>query len=183
MTLIDEAVSATRGVFALAGGQKDSEKYFDNSDYGLIGAIIALILSIAINAHMPIIAGHAQQQLLGPREATIFISTIYLIQIGVAAIVLNQFNLIERLRAYLIADFWSNFIIIILMAIPALFRVQSLLFVLILAIGTIIIKINIMRLIIKLNIGQIIIFFVAQLTAGFVGLIILGSIFGVNIAE
>ncbi len=181
MTLFEEMILATRGIFALISNKKDAAKYFDFSAKGLAGATIALLISLSLSAFLPAFLGHVDPQGLMPSQAMIFTSTIYLIQIGATTIIFNQFQRLDGLLPYLVADFWSTFIITIIMLIPALMGIKSDFLMLILAISILIIKINILRLIIKLpSAWHIVGFFVAQLMAGFVGLIILSAIFGVD---
>ncbi len=183
MNIFEEAIRAARGVGALLGSDKKSEQYFDNSYHGLAGATIALLLSLTISAYLPSILGMSDEKGLSAFEAIIFASSLYLIQIGAAAIVFNQIARLDALMIYLIADFWTTFFITIILNIPLLFGVKSSFYMLVVAISTIIIKINIMRLIVKISIMQIVMFFIAQLAAGFVGLIILSKIFGIDLVE
>lgn len=183
MTLINEMILAARGMKALIFNDKNAAKFFDSSYYGFIGASIALLISLAISAFLPIIMGQAEKQHLSAFEAIIFASSIYAVQIGAAAIVLNQLNRLNALLTFLVADFWTTFFITIIMSIPTLFGVNSSLFTLIIAIVILIVKINILRLLIKLPAMQIVMFFIAQIAAGFVGIIFLSMVFDFNFVD
>ena len=181
MTLIDEMVMAARGVFALLSNNKNSPKFFDLTYAGLAGATIALLISLSLSAFLPSLIGQQDNQALLPYEAIIFTGTIYIIQIGAAAIIFNQFSRLDALVPYLVADFWSTFFVTTAMLLPSVLNLKNDLIMLILAICVLVIKINILRLIIKLpSAWHIVAFFAAQLGSGFIALIVLGHIFGVD---
>ncbi len=180
MTFINEMILAARGMNALVSNDKNAVKFFDNSYYGFIGASIALLISLAISAFLPTIMGQAGEPHLSAFKSIIFAASIYAVQIGAAAIVLNQINRLNALLTFLVADFWTTFFITIIMSIPTLFGVNSSLFTLIIAIVILVVKINILRLLIKLPAMQIIMFFIAQIVAGFVGVIFLSTVFDFN---
>lgn len=179
MTFLEEMKLAFRGVFALVTGQKNAPDFFDNSTRGLVGASIALIVALTVSAFVPAMLNPDPQSLI-PREAFIFTGTVYLLQIGAAAIILNQFSRLDGFLPYLVADFWSTLVVSLVTLIPVLLNARTGLLMLVLAISVLIIKINIARLIIKLPGWHIVGFFVAHLTAGFIGLTVLGAIFGVE---
>jgi len=179
MTLINEAVLAGHGVFSLALGKKDAERFFTLTLFGLTGAAIALIIAMAISAFTPVILGNANE-MIPPNKAFIYTAGVYLVQIGAGAIVLNQLKRLDAFIPYLVADFWSTFYVTLVTLVISMFNLEKGIFMLVLAILVLAIKINIIRLIVKLPFGQITLFFAAHLIAGFIALIVLGSILGIE---
>ncbi len=175
----NEMIMAARGVFAIALGRRDAEKYFDLTIVGLIGALIALILALAISAFLPALLGDPVDG-LSSTTALIFTAGVYLFQIGSAWVVLSLLNRADGFVPYLVVDFWSTFFVTILALVPNALQLETSMVMMVLAIMVLVIKINIIRLIIKLPVMNIILFFVAHLIAGFVGLLVLGSVLGVD---
>lgn len=132
MTLLDEMISAFHGFIAIITGKRDAEKHFNLTLYGLSGAAIALVISFAISTFVPSIIGDSSSTLSAP-QALSFTAGVFVIQVGAAAIVLNQLNRLDGFVPYLVVDFYSTLFITILAIIPSLLKIQSPMFVIILA--------------------------------------------------
>jgi hypothetical protein len=54
MTFWDETLLAARGCLAILRGERDAPEYFDLTGRGLAGALIAFLVVIGIEAHIPV---------------------------------------------------------------------------------------------------------------------------------
>jgi len=176
MTLVEEMITAGRGVVALVIGRRDASQYFDLTTRGLVGSFIALIVATTVNTYLPFVQG-AETEGGSAWQVLLFAVNIYVLQIGFAAIVLNQFKRLDGLMPYLVADNWATFFITLLTIVLTFAGVGSDVTILMLGVLVLVVEINIARLIVTLTPMQIAAFLIAQLVAGFVGLIILGAIF------
>jgi len=176
MTLVEEMLAAGRGLFALVTGRRDASRYYDLTQRGLVGSFIALIVATTINTYLPFLQATPVEG-ASAWQVLLFAASIYAMQIGFAAIVLNQFNRLDGLVPYLVADNWATFFVTALTIGLSLAGIGGASAILFLGVLVLIIEINIARLILTLSPLQIAAFLISQLVAGFMGLMILGAFF------
>ncbi|WP_127073290.1 hypothetical protein [Pelagibacterium lentulum] len=195
--LIDELRSALRGTWALLTGKRNAGTYFDFSRYGLIGSFIGLLVANGI------IIGFSARSASNPDtlsglEMLASQTILYVCQILATWIVLRQLQKGDMFEAFVTADNWSTAIIslvfitpvfaIVVLANLGLFQGQgavisdfATIMTFLTAITAFIVKINIARLIVELPALQIVMLIIAQAVGGFVGLMLLGAMFGVSV--
>ena len=181
-TIVEEGLTAGRGVLALIMGDRRAPSYFDFSTRGLVGSFIAFLAVTAVNALLPVLVGAT-----GP-SASIFrsvmtIAILFAFQIGAAAIVLRQLGRSDGLVPYLVADNWATFFITIGTALLALVGFSGDMVLIVVGILVIVVEINIARLIVTLSPMQIAMFIVAQLVGVSVGLLVMGMLFPLSPAD
>ncbi len=180
MTFLEELVNAAIGVFNIAIGKRDAAKYFNLTIVGLLGATIAIIITLGLNGYAPAILGSPIDG-VSSSKLLVYTAGVFAFQTSSALIILNLLNRLDALVPYLVVDFWAGFFITIISLSLNILKIESDFLLITLAILILIIKINTIRIIIKLPIQHIILFFVAHLFAGLIGMIVLGSIMEINV--
>jgi len=175
MNFFDEMIAAGRGVLALFIGDRNAALHFDFTLRGLIGGIIALIIALTLSAYMPVILGAVPIH-VRPHDNLIFTSSIYLVQIVAAALVLKRFARLDAFVPYLVADSWATFFVTILALFPVILEIERSIALTVLAVVIIVVKVNIVRLIVSLSVWKIVIFFAVHLTAGLLGQLLFGTL-------
>jgi hypothetical protein len=174
-TFLDELVNAARGCFALLTGDRQAATYFDFSQRGLVGSIIAFVIASALGAYgsqlfgIPSPPGAATQALIQG-------GILFLIQVGVCYLVLRQMGRLDGFVPFLVADNWATFFTSILALALVLFGGPADIVIIAIGIVVIIVEVNIARLIVTLAPGQIAIFIVAQLVVSALALVMLGGV-------
>ena len=173
-TFLDELVNAARGCFALLTGNRQAVTWFDFSQRGLVGSLIAFVIASALGAFgsqlfgMPSAPGVATQALI--QGALLFV-----IQVGVSYLVLRWMGRLDGFLPFLVADNWATFFTSILALGLVMFGGPADVVVVAIGIMVIIVEINIARLIVTLAPGQIAIFIGAQLIVSVLALLLLGG--------
>lgn len=181
-TIIEEAVTAGRGVLALIMGDRRAAGYFDFSQRGLVGSFIAFIAVTALNAALPRLMGAAGA------DASIFravamIAILFAFQLGFSAIVLRQLKRLDGLVPYLVADNWATFFITLASTVLVLLGLSGDVALIAIGILVIVVEINIARLIVTLSPLQIAMFLIAQLVGVSIGLLVIGGLFPLSPAD
>ena len=176
-TFIEEALSAGRGVLALIVGDRKAGRFFDLGLRGLTGSLIAFLGVNAVMAYAP--------ALLSPSPQGGGIGTGLLMSLGLAAIpialaslVLRQMKRLDGFVPFLVADFWANSFLSVVMALLLLAGSPFEITVIGLGIVVLVVEINIARLIVSLTPLQIASFVVAQFAGGLIGVMLLGMLLG-----
>ena len=174
-TFLDELVNAARGCFALLTGNRQAVTWFDFSQRGLVGSLIAFVIASALSAFgaqlfgMPSAPGIATQALIQG-------AMLFLIQVGVSYVVLRWMGRLDGFLPFLVADNWATFFTSILALALILFGGPSDIVLLAIAIVVVVVEVNIARLIVTLAPWQIATFIVAQLVVSAVALLMLGAL-------
>jgi hypothetical protein len=165
----EEAAHALRGCLALVTGKRDASAYFDFSQRGLVGSLIAAVVAVMLAAfgpqllgiHMP--AGAATQ-------SVIVNGVLFLAQAGMAAIVLRQMGRQDGFIPYLVASNWVTLFSAVLLLISTLFGEAGIVLLLGIAIVALLTFIIIGRFIVTLTPLQIGLLFVSQAVGVFLAL-------------
>lgn len=181
-TFLDEAVAAARGCLALVTGNRRAPSYFDFSRRGLIGSLIALVLSIGVQALGPqLMADGVRAGLL----ATIGGAVLIAVQFGAAWLFLRWLNRGDGFVPFVVAFSWAALFESLLLAIaigvfgppfvatdPASDMIQlsaGAVPLFILGIVALIVTVNIGRLIVTLRPLHVVLLLLAQLFAVMLG--------------
>lgn len=173
-TFLEELASAARGCLALLTGNRQASAHFDFSQRGLVTSIIAFLIASAVMAFGPHIFGFTS----APGDATqalLLGGVMFLIQLGIAWLVLRQMGRLDGFVPFLVADNWATFFTSFLSLALLMFGGPADVIFIIIGLAVIIVEINIARLIVTLAPLQIAMFIVAQLVASTIGLLLLGG--------
>ena len=176
-TFIEEAVSAGRGVLALIVGDRKAGRFFDLGLRGLTGSLIAFLGVNAVMAYAPALLSPSPQ---GGGIGTGLLMSLGLaaIPIALAALVLRQMKRLDGFVPFLVADFWANSFLSVVMALLLLAGSPFEITVIGLGIVVLVVEINIARLLVSLTPLQIASFVVAQFAGGLIGVMLLGMLLG-----
>lgn len=173
-TFFDELTQAARGFGALITGNRQAASYFDFSQRGLIGSLIALVIACTVTAFGPQLVGAGEGG--SATRALLLDGLFYLLQIGVGYIVLRQLGREDGFVPFLVADNWATFFTSILSLVVMIVGIPAEVVLLAMGLLVLIVEINIARLIVTLSPLQVAMFIVAQLVGSAVGLMILLAI-------
>jgi hypothetical protein len=165
----EEAASAIRGCIALITAKRDAAAYFDFSQRGLVGSLIAALIAVMLAAFAPLVFGFD----LPPGTATqsaLVNGVLFVAQAAMAYIVLRQMGRQDGFVPYLVASNWVTLVSSILLLISTLFGEAGLVILLAIAIVALLTFINIGRFIVTLAPLQIALLFVSQAVGVFVAL-------------
>jgi len=179
MNFFDEMIAAGRGVLALFMGDQNAAVNFDFSLRGLAGSIIALIIALTLSAYLPVILGSLPAH-VRPHDNLIFTSSVYLVQIVAAALVLHRFARLDAFVPYLVADSWVTFFVTVLALIPVFLQLERSMVLMVLAVVIIVVKVNIVRIIVSLSVWKIVAFLAVHLMSGVLAQLLLGSLLGMG---
>lgn len=173
-TFLDELAQAARGCAALLMGNRQAATYFDFSHRGLAGSLIAFLIASALMAFGPQLFGFASKP-GDAGEALILGGVLYLIQLGIAWLVLRQMGRLDGFVPFLVADNWATFFTSFLSLILLMMGGPNDVIFIAIGIVVIVVEINIARLIVTLAPLQIALFIIAQLVASTIGLLLMGG--------
>lgn len=160
-TFFEELSAAARGSFALLTGDRKASTYFDFSQRGLVTSFIAFLLAGALSAFGPAVFGMTAGS--GAASSGLFMSGfIYVLQAGVAWLVLRQLGRLDGFVPYIVAFNWINFFASLLSLVLLLVGAGQFSIILV-GIAALVVEINIARLIVTLAPLQIVAFIVAKL--------------------
>lgn len=165
----EEAAHALRGCIALITGKRDSSAYFDFSQRGLVGSLIAAVVAIMLAAFGPLLLG-LQLPAGTATQSVIVNGVLFLAQAGMAAIVLRQMGRQDGFIPYLVASNWVTLLSAVLLLISTLFGEAGIVLLLGIAIVALLTFINIGRFIVTLTPLQIALLFVSQAVGVFLAL-------------
>ena len=171
-TFLDELTQAARGCAALLTGNRQAATFFDFSQRGLVGSIIALLIASAVTAYGPQLFGVEAAPGTATR-ALILDALFFSLQIGIGYIVLRQLGREDGFIPFLVADNWATFFTSLLSLGLLPFGGPNMVLIFAIGIALIIVEVNIARLIVTLAPLQIALFIIAQLVGSAVGLMIL----------
>jgi hypothetical protein len=176
-TFLDELMAAARGCVALLIGNRQAPSYFDFSQRGLIGSLIAVTIAIDLAGFGPRLTGID----LPPGAATqsiIVNAALFVAQALTAFVALRQMGRQDGFIPYLVASNWVTLASALLLLASTLLGpagVSILVRVVILALATFI---NIGRFIVTLTALQIGILFISQAVGVFLALAVVAVILG-----
>mgnify|MGYP001436848960 FL=1 len=165
----EELSNAVRGCIALVTGKRNASSYFDFSQSGLVGSLIAVVVAMALAGFGPMLVGLS----VPPGAATqsvVVNGALFLAQAGMAYIVLRQMGRQDGFVPYLVASNWVTLLSAVLLLISTLFGEVGLFLLLGIAIVAILTFVNIGRFIVTLAPLQIALLFVSQAVGVFLAL-------------
>lgn len=177
MTILDEFVSAMRGCVALVMGRRDAPSYFDFSQKGLVGSLIAVVLAIAVAGYWPLLTGVQ----LPPGSATQSIlmnCMLFVAQAGTAFLALRQMGRQDGFIPYMVASNWVTLLVALISPFTFLLGPAGIIVVLLVAVVALTTFINVGRLIVTLKPLQIGLLFLSQAVGVFLAIIVLGLMLG-----
>lgn len=176
-TFLDELTAAARGCIALLLGRREASSYFDFSQRGLVGSLIATLIAIGLAGFGPMLTGVP----LPPGAATqsiIVNAALFLAQAATAFVALRQMGRQDGFIPYLVASNWvtlASALLLLLSIVLGPAGIVILVLVVILALATFI---NIGRFIVTLTGLQIGILFISQAVGVFLALAVVAVILG-----
>lgn len=176
-TFLDELTAAARGCFALLIGRREAASFFDFSQRGLVGSLIATTIGIALAGYGPLLIGVP----MPPGAATqsvIVNALLFVAQAATAFVALRQMGRQDGFIPYLVASNWVTLASAVLLLASTLLGpvgVVVLMLVVILALASFI---NIGRFIVTLTGMQIGILFISQAVGVFIALAFIAVLLG-----
>jgi hypothetical protein len=176
-TFLDEMMAAARGCFALLVGNRQASSYFDFSQRGLVGSLIATLIAIGLAGFGPRLTG-IDLPAGAATQSVIVNAVLFLAQAATAFIALRQMGRQDGFTPYLVASNWvtlASALLLLLSTILGPAGVIILVLVVILALATFI---NLGRFIVTLTGLQIGILFISQAVGVFLALAVVAVIIG-----
>lgn len=165
----EEAASAIRGCVALITGKRDASAYFDFSQRGLVGSLIATVVAVMLAGFGPVLFG-IHMPAGAATQSVIVNGVLFVAQAGMAALVLRQMGRQDGFIPYLVASNWVTLVSAVLLLISTLFGQVGIVLLLGIAIVALLTFINIGRFIVTLAPLQIAALFVSQAVGVFLAL-------------
>ena len=176
-TFLDELTAAARGCVALLLGRREASTFFDFSQRGLVGSLIATIIAVGLAGFGPLLTGVP----LPPGAATqsvIINGALFAAQAVTAFVALRQMGRQDGFIPYLVASNWVTLASAVLLLLSTLLGpagIMILVLVVVLALATFI---NIGRFIVTLTPLQIGVLFISQAVGVFLALAVVAVILG-----
>lgn len=165
----DEAANAVRGCIALVMGRRESSSYFDFSQRGLVGSLIAVLVAMLLAGFGPLLLGVPSPR--GAATQSIVINAVlFVTQALTAYAALRQMGRQDGFIPYLVASNWVTLVSAILLLLSAVFGPIGIVILLATAVVAILTFINIGRLIVTLAPLQIGLLFLSQAVGVFIAL-------------
>ncbi|MET3926867.1 hypothetical protein [Devosia sp. 2618] len=176
-TFFDELMAATRGCIALLVGNRQAPSYFDFSQRGLIGSLIATVIAVGLAGFGPLLAGVP----LPPGSATqsiIVNGVLFVAQAATAYLALRQMGRHDGFIPYLVASNWVTLASAVLLTLSTFLGPLGILILVLVVILALATFVNIGRFIVTLTPLQIGILFVSQAVGVFFALAIVAVLIG-----
>ncbi len=167
--------NAARGVLALSIGDRTAPTRFDFSLRGLAGSLIALLVSTTLAAFAPQWLGITATA--GAATLSLLLGLmIYVVQMGIAYLVLRQLGRLDGFVPFLVADNWANFFLSFL-SLGIVLSGGGEGSVIVIGLIVLLVEINVARLVVALAPMQVASFIIAQLVGSVVALLTLVALF------
>lgn len=168
-TFLDELKAAARGCFALLVGNRQAPSFFDFSQRGLVGSLIAVMLGIALAGFGPWLTGVEMPP--GAASQSIMVNfALFVAQAATAWIALRQMGRQDGFVPYLVASNWVTLVSAVLLLLSTLLGPLGLAILGLVVIVALATFINIGRFIVTLTPLQIGILFLSQAVGVFLAL-------------
>lgn len=168
-TFIEEAVTAFRGCWSLVTGRRDVARYFDFSQRGLIGSLIAVLIAILLAGFGPMLFGASIPAGM-PTQSVIVNGALFVAQAAMAWIVLRQMGRQDGFVPYLVASNWITLMSGLLVLVSVLFGELGMVVLMVIVVLALITFVNIGRFIVTLKPMQIGLLFISQAVGVFLAL-------------
>ncbi|HEV7346362.1 MAG TPA: hypothetical protein VGN60_12105 [Devosia sp.] len=176
-TFLDELTAAMHGCLALVLGRREAATFFDFSQRGLVGSLIATLVAIGLAGFGPLLTGVP----LPPGAATqsvIVNGALFLAQAGTAFIALRQMGRQDGFIPYLVASNWVTLVSALLLLLSTLLGPVGIIILVVVVVVAIATFINIGRFIVTLTPLQIGILFISQAVGVFFALAVVAVMLG-----
>ncbi len=170
--LLSEAAAAARGVVAVTIGNREAARWFNLTPKGLAGSFIALLVVAGIGAVLPMLYGIQGRALL----AVVAFAISFVLQVGCAAVALNQAKRLDGFLPYLVVDNWASVYVTLAGLALNLMGVSDEIVGVPIGVLIVIVAVNIGRVIIGLQPLQVAMFVVAQVVGYMVAGLVLATI-------
>jgi hypothetical protein len=176
-TFLDELTAAARGCAALVMGRREAASFFDFSQRGLVGSLIATLVAIALAGFGPVLLGVPVPA--GAATQSIIVNfVLFLAQAATAFLALRQMGRQDGFMPYLVASNWVTLASAIMLLLSTLLGPPGIVVLLFVAIFAIVTFINIGRFIVTLKPMQIGVVFISQAVGVFVALALVAVLLG-----
>lgn len=176
-TFLDELMAAARGCVALVLGRREAVSYFDFSQRGLVGSLIATVIAIGLAGFGPLLTGVPLPA--GAATQSIIVNgALFLAQAATAFIALRQMGRQDGFVPYLVASNWVTLISALLVVLSTLLGPTGIVILALVVIVALATFINIGRFIVTLTPLQIGILFISQAVGVFVALAVVAVLLG-----
>jgi len=176
-TFLDELMAAARGCLALLVGRRDAASYFDFSQRGLVGSLIATVVGIGLAGFGPMLGGASLPA--GAATQSIIINTVlFIAQAATAFVALRQMGRQDGFIPYLVASNWVPLASAVLLLIPTLLGPAGMVVLIFVAILALVTFVNIGRFIVTLTPLQIGILYISQAVGVFLALAFVAVLIG-----
>lgn len=176
-TFLDELMSAARGCFALLVGNRQAPSYFDFSQRGLVGSLIAVLIVMGLTGFGPMLTGVPAPAGVAT-QSVILSGVLFATQAATAFLALRQMGRQDAFIPYLVASNWIALISSLLVLISGVIGPLGIIVLGLVVILALVTFINIGRFIVTLTGLQIGILFVAEAVGGFLALAVIAVIIG-----
>ena len=176
-TFLDELMAAARGCVALLLGRREASSYFDFSQRGLVGSLIATVIAVGLAGFGPLLTG-IPLPAGAVTQSIIVNAALFLAQAATAFVALRQMGRQDGFIPYLVASNWvtlASALLLLLSIMLGSAGIIILVLVVVLALATFI---NIGRFIVTLTPLQIGILFISQAVGVFLALAVVAVILG-----
>lgn len=167
--LISEAAAALRGVIAVTVGNREAARHFNLTGFGLAGSFIALLLVAGIGAGLPLLFGVHGRVLV----STVGFVVSFVLQVGCAAVALNQARRLDGFVPYLVVDNWASVYVTAAALVLNVMGASDELIGVPIGVLVVIVAVNIGRVILRLQPLQVAMFVIAQVVGYLVAGIVL----------
>lgn len=176
-TFLEEARAAVQGCVALITGRTDAPSFFDFSQRGLVGSLVAVVIGLAFAGFGPLLIGAALPA--GAATQSIIVNAaLFLAQAGTAYIALRQMGRQDGFLPYMVASNWITLVSAVLLLVSLLLGPLGMIVLIGVVIVAIVTFINIGRLIVTLAPLQIGILFISQAVGVFIALAAVAVLLG-----
>ncbi|KQN76921.1 hypothetical protein [Devosia sp. Leaf64] len=165
----DEAANAIRGCIALVMGKRDSSSYFDFSQRGLVGSLIAVLAAMILAGFGPLLLG-APMPSGAATQSIVINAVLFVAQAFTAYLALRQMGRQDGFIPYLVASNWVTLLSAILLLVATIFGPLGIIVLLGTAVIAILTFVNIGRFIVTLAPLQIGLLFLSQAVGVFLAL-------------
>jgi hypothetical protein len=176
-TFLDELMAAARGCVALVLGRREAASYFDFSQRGLVGSLIATVIAIGLAGFGPLLTGVPLPA--GAATQSIIVNgALFVAQAATAFIALRQMGRQDGFIPYLVASNWVTLASALLLLLSTLLGPTGIVVLALVVVVALATFINIGRFIVTLTPLQIGILFVSQAVGVFLALAVVAVLLG-----
>ena len=176
-TFLDELMAAGRGCVALVLGRREAASYFDFSQRGLVGSLIATVIAIGLAGFGPLLTG-VPLPTGAATQSIIVNAALFVAQAATAFIALRQMGRQDGFIPYLVASNWVTLVSALLLLLSTLLGPSGVIVLALVVVVALATFINIGRFIVTLTPLQIGILFVSQAVGVFLALAVVAVILG-----